>query len=903
MQTNVSLRHRTKQDSRGFALIAVLLLLLILSGIAVALMFTVNTEQHLQRNDSGNGLAYYGAEAGMEKMMSDLGDLYDADAAPNAATVAAIACPPNIACPNQPIASFLNGTNFTDYSINVPLAADGVSALCNSGAVSGGPNQGLIAETCPMTLNVTALRPSGEEVKMVRQVEVALIPVFQFGVFSSSDLSYFAGPTFDFSGRVQTNGNLFLAANTPGPTTFHGQIRAAFDVVRDTLANGLAITTSGHTQPVYIPTTAGGCPQGGGAVPGCRALQYTGPNEGSAFRGTLQPPFIPTAGGIANNNAPPSDWSTISTGAPPNGYAGNILSGSTGATPLNLPFVKGNVQPIEIIRRGIAGEGKLTATSRLYNKAQIRVLLSDDPSELGPNDGQNIRLANSGGLPFTVPTGAPGYTSTFIAEEKTAVDGDWTGEGYTGVASGGTSTKNLIDGYLRVEYRDSTGAYHPVTTAWLALGFARRQAIPDDEHFRPNNIHPQAILLFQQPRDSSPGPPPVPLPNPTTKNDWYPINMYDQREGGFRDVDDGNCRINGVMNLVDIDVHNLARWLAVNPQVEGVSQNGYILYFSDRRGMLPDANPFPPYDAFAPIKTGAYGFDDVVNEANSDGSPNSVLDQGEAANPAGTVNFWGQANLGQGFSATGAAILPPNITLPCATGRKNWVSGARHGVRLVNGSQLGSLVNGTLPIRPVAISDPNNTGGFTLASENPAYIVANYNASDANAAGTGFVDPHASAAVIADTVSLLSNLWSDANSFAFPTHVASRPASNTAGNAWFRVAIASGKNRNFSWNATASLPSGLRPSTDFGTDGGVHNFLRFLESWGGQRLNYTGSMVSLYYSAYATGVFKCCKTVYAPPSRGYAFDIEFQALDHLPPGTPRFEDVVNLGFRQDFTNR
>jgi Tfp pilus assembly protein PilX len=891
MQTNGSLRHRTQKDSRGYALIAVLLLLLILSGLAVSLMYTVNTEQHLQRNDSGQGLAYYSAEAGMEKMMSDLGDLYDADAAPNAAAITGIACPPMSACSNQPMASFLNGTNFADYSINVPLAADGVSALCNSSAVSGGPNQGLIAETCPMTLNVTAVRPGGEEVKMVRQVEVALIPVFQFGVFSNSDLSYFAGPVFDFTGRVQTNGNLFLASN-PGPTTFHGQIRAAFDVVRDTLANGLAITTSGHTGTVYIPTTTGGCPLGGGASAGCRALSYTNPNEGSAFGGTLQPPGIPTAGGIANNNNPPSDWTTLSTGAPPNGYAGILLSGATGATPLNLPFVKGNIQPIEIIRRGIAGEPKLTATSRLYNKAQIRVLLSDDPTELSPSgatDPQNVRLGqNGGGLSFAVPTAALGYTTTFIAEESKPVDSGWTGEGYTGAASGNNGTNNLIDGYLRVEYRDATGAYHPVTTQWLALGFARQQALPDDEHGRPNSVHPNAILLFQEQRDTTL----TPLPIPSTATDWYPINMYDQREGGFRDIDDLNCRVNGVINLVDIDVHNLAKWLAANPQVEGVSQNGYILYFSDRRGMLADPNPFPP--AAANTKTGAYGFDDVINEGVSDGSPNGLLDQGEAVNPSGVVNTWGQNNLGEGFSPNGKAITPPNSTVGCATARKNWVSGARHGVRLVN----GSLVGGTLPIRPVAISDVNNTGGFTLASENPAYIVANFNASDA-----GYVDPHASAAVIADTVSLLSNQWTDLNGFSFPTTVGSRKAANVGGNAWFRVAIASGKNRNFSWNATANLPSGKRPSTDFGTDGGVHNFLRFLESWGGQKLNYSGSMVSLYYSAYATGVFKCCSTVYSPPTRGYAFDVDFSTLDHLPPGTPRFEDVVNLGFRQDFTNR
>ena len=62
-----------------------------------------------------------------------------------------------------------------------------------------------------MNLQVTADSPSGDEARMIRNVEVAEIPVFQFGVFSQSDLSYFPGPNFDFAGRVQTNGNLFLA--------------------------------------------------------------------------------------------------------------------------------------------------------------------------------------------------------------------------------------------------------------------------------------------------------------------------------------------------------------------------------------------------------------------------------------------------------------------------------------------------------------------------------------------------------------------------------------------------------------------------------------------------------------------------------------------------------------------
>ena len=71
---------------------------------------------------------------------------------------------------------------------------------------------------------------------MTRGVEVALIPVFQFGVFSDSDLSYFAGPPFAFQGRVHTNGNLFLAANT-GPLILDAKTTAVGEIIRDRLAN------------------------------------------------------------------------------------------------------------------------------------------------------------------------------------------------------------------------------------------------------------------------------------------------------------------------------------------------------------------------------------------------------------------------------------------------------------------------------------------------------------------------------------------------------------------------------------------------------------------------------------------------------------------------------------------
>jgi len=115
--------------------------------------------------------------------------------------------------------------------------------------------------------------------------------------------------------------------------------------------------------------------------------------------------------------------------------------------------------------------------------------------------------------------------------------------------------------------------------------------------------------------------------------------------------------------------------------------------------------------------------------------------------------------------------------------------------------------------------------------------------------------------------------------------------------AYYRAAISGGKNIPF------PQPGFPNVSNDFGTDGGMHNFLRYLENWGGQTLNYDGSLVSMYYSEYNTGTYKDGPggTVYSPPPRNYFFDVLFLTPSNLPPATPQFQDIDNLSSHQNFT--
>ena len=73
---------RAKGRSRGFTLVASLLVLLLLSAIAVSLLFMVQGAGQIGGNDLETNQAYYGAESGMELLTANLAALYQQSQAP-----------------------------------------------------------------------------------------------------------------------------------------------------------------------------------------------------------------------------------------------------------------------------------------------------------------------------------------------------------------------------------------------------------------------------------------------------------------------------------------------------------------------------------------------------------------------------------------------------------------------------------------------------------------------------------------------------------------------------------------------------------------------------------------------------------------------------------------------------
>jgi Tfp pilus assembly protein PilX len=349
---NCSPRARQK----GYLLISALLALMVMSGLAIGLVYLVNTETNIGYSDEAGTLAYYGAEAALEKLSADLGKLYSAKQSPTAADIAALtASMPDLGNSLKVIdykIHFADANGKTTDASGNPLTAPTVTA----GTIGGNsPYAGLTAQIIKMLLRVTVITSTGQQVQVSREVEVALIPVFQFGAFSDEDLAYHAGADFDFGGRVHTNGSLFLASSSSAGTTLHAQVTAVKEVIRAELQNGVSTSSANKTSAIWIPTAANGCE---GSKPACRELKL---NEGSTIGGPYDDPN-PGWSGVVNQY---------------NTFLQNRV------TALSLPFVGGGVPSFELLRRpnGESADSPL-ANSRMYYLAQIRVLVDDSSSAL-----------------------------------------------------------------------------------------------------------------------------------------------------------------------------------------------------------------------------------------------------------------------------------------------------------------------------------------------------------------------------------------------------------------------------------------------------------------------------------------------------------------------------------------
>jgi len=632
--------NHSRSSERGAALATAILMLTLLSVIALSVLAVVTTETRVAGSDLDKTQAFYAAAAGIEKMTSDFSTLFARTSRPTTTQLNNIAStPPDLASEGF---TFNQTIGLDDATLTQMRATQNITnGAYPSVTVQSGPLAGLTASVAPYTLTTVATSASAQ-VELNRTMNNYLVPIFQFGMFSSEDMEIHPGPSFTFNGRVHANGNLYLNGNV----TFLDKVTTASEVVRDVLRNGAT-----HTGTVTFTT---------GPLPLAGASVIDGPNVNGSS------PNSPT--GTINTT-----WKSTSVAT----YNGQLLSSSTGIAPLLLPLQLDGNQTREIIKRRMPNDDQTLSESRYHSKAEVRILLDDEQASAGDasgiptGKGVKLSVTNTSDTYYFKPAVLNGGkalwrmndSGTFLDTSSTAVLQGNSGavadtvRNIRNPATADTSSNSrtipggsAIPGRIYIEIIDSNGNSYDVTRTILSMGMTEGE--------------PNAIVMLQRPlwasyiqgsRDSSGlinpafnGDPAytncltdilnltrigadgeiqtgigIPAQDPTygyltsllddtplgsqpkrsntvaaagSWNSIVPINLYNVREGRIHSTLAANSVYErGMTSIVEINMKNLARWLDgtydsnLLSGTNAVSANigkpdGYILYVSDRRG-------------------------------------------------------------------------------------------------------------------------------------------------------------------------------------------------------------------------------------------------------------------------------------------------------------------------------
>lgn len=948
-----------RSSESGAALATAIFLMAILAAIAMSVLAVVNTESRIAGSDLQRTQTFYAGAAGIEKMTSDFSNLFSRTSRPTSSQLATIAssAPPELV--NEGFT--INQTITLDtVSLSAMRLSQGISSTAYPQVnIPSGPYAGLAASVEPWDLNTTATSRTGAQVRLTRKMNNYLIPIFQFGMFSNEDLEVHPGPDFTFNGRVHANGNLYLSGNMK----FLDKVTTASELVRDVLRNGkvhndLNVTFQVSSTVVKLskgsvfdgPNLPGATPVDRGYFPGSpngtnnsnwnttstAAAQSGVDNQfgGQVLtRGTgISPLLLPmqldgnATREIIKRRMPNDDQTLSESRYHSKAQIRILIDDESGAGAAGIP----------------AGRGVLLSQ---FNPI---------PLPVGSTSGRALwRVSDAGAYTDTLLTAVKqGSALGSLADTVRGV------KGVSATSSNGVRIPAGagISGRILIEIVAANGTAYDVTTQILSMGMtvgepnaiinlqrplwaAFTQGSRDQDDGNNNLLYVlnnywgadgqikvaagvpsqdgnigylkdiQNDTALQQIRSDT----------PSSAGNWnsiVPINIYNVREGRITTgLSKDDVYERGMMSVIDINMRNLARWVdgvydttllsgsnAVSTNIDG--SNGYIVYFSDRRGDRVKSER----DASGVTVSTTNG---MVDNEDIYG-PNNILDAGEDVIDALAD---GSGALKKGSLQKDTAELPDPAVLPGSYGSDSnarartaaaWLNPNnyfRRSVRLFNGENL--QISG-------AANKLSSTKGITVSSENMLYVWGNFNTTGINGQPTGgatlndssqtyyYLGNQIPTSLVCDALFPLSKNWFDSASTIHPEDVKKRPGDEKADvgeETSVRAAVIAGNNL----SALAGSPdAGNSSSGESRLNGGMHNFPRFLEGWGDNRWNFVGSLIPLFHSTQAVGPYNADSSIYSPPTRNWAFDVSFRDPNKLPPGTPQFQYIEPTAFRQVF---
>lgn len=615
-----TIERRKNVGERGAALAITVIVVVILAVVGLTALAFSSSEVRIAGSDLQRTQTFYATAAAIEKMTNDFSNLFQSKLNPTATDLTTIA------------QSYPQALRNEGFSFQQTLEEDAkrlaelrtVQGLSNTVYprvnISDGPYAGLYAGVIPYKITSTGTMDStGVQVKLEREFNNYLVPLFQFGMFSNDDIEIHPGPLLTFNGRVHSNKNIYALQNTQ----FLDRLTMAGEFVRDAWKSGKVNSDAGNNNVwVRVNGTDVQSTIGNGSVK-ADAATVGGPNFSGTQTGDRG--FYPDSpNGVANTN-----WETESVKSPAAGatdqFGGQILTGTTGAKEVKLPLETGGSSTAELIKRSLPSDSQLLAASRYHKKSQIRILIDDAAAGNGAANVAGIAAADGGVVlanfkPLALASGnvlrRVDDSGSYVSTDKLLVQVK---------ADGTTENAQTVRGIKNVADATPTGSYIPpgsgitgkiliqivkpdgttldVTDKILSLGMTEGE---------PNGIvylqRPMWAAFVQGSRDRTGGNFNLvnltrnfqsiadgeivsPLSTmfylnrgfintteaaanddlltprrealPSGYNEIVPINVYNVREGWVRSTLDANNIYyeRGVTSVVELNMRNLARWL------------------------------------------------------------------------------------------------------------------------------------------------------------------------------------------------------------------------------------------------------------------------------------------------------------------------------------------------------
>jgi hypothetical protein len=884
----IQLYKKPSHTPQGYILFLIISLSIALSGLLVAYALLAKVHSISVKSAANSNSGFYGAEGALNIRAEQLRSIFIDYRKPTGTSPTSLsACMDtdttnngsgDFSCQSQTFAASSSSSNgLTAYSYVV----DSSNGQATMGTVPPGENfQNLNMLEYRYSINSVTQQANASSGQVTAMTEMAiksrLIPMFQFAAFYLNDLEIVPGAQMNLSGPIHTNGNLYLGGTGANFLNINGQVTLSKNLYNSRKSNGetfpdgrvriinalgtsflnLLFNGTGSTSPTTSAMDANRVATAWGSqvklgidalsIPNASILDLNGDYSQKADLKIL---YTPTS--VSDTTGIPFEMTSISRSA----------SGSVNSTTIITEGERRSLLQPVLVSKNLTGIPNSNYTPGC------------DPSltPFYPGSGITLTSAQKTALASTV------YRAIVSLKIPFAYYG-W--DRYFVIGSSSTVVSSL----------------NTVVDTFTNLTSAQRTTLKNNLASTTSPVSAGSVAALNDPNDRCALNPGVTLTDDqkaALANALYIVIVsqttpiaFNEGKPSFSVGTSLNFIVDTFTNLTTTQKNTLkANLTASNPAaiaaldgrffvsapIQDIGRTTSPAFRNDReardmRLLQINIESLAIWNKVGRYVTFSSGSVTDNNSGLGFSADQRIFATANADNSSTAGSF---QNLGLAGSDTseGGFVFHATInktTYTSANGKQS-----PYGFALVQAQQLPGLAK-------IGNSDPT---GLTFVTDQAVYVQGNYNTLNWQPAS-----------ILADSLNVLSNACLNTN---FAIHKLSGQNCNTGSSA--AKITPTPTTINSAFLAGTDITNSVETP---GYNGGLENYPRFSEGWGGVLLTYRGSFVSTSTPLHVSG--PTSSQLYGAPARNWEYDTQFNAAENLPPLAPRFVYLKQESFTRNY---